>query len=117
MSYDYVVMKLKRPVADPSELGPETVAAFEDVSSVRQAIGAAVSGIEWVDSGGSLEADGGWMEFCVSEDQPILEGFMVRTSHGSDHGWEAAVIRKLCGTNQWVAFDPQEGAFIALSPE
>jgi hypothetical protein len=117
VSYDYIVMKLKRPVTDPSELGPDTVASFDDAPMLREAIGAIVSGIRWADSGGSLETEQGWMEFCVSESESNLEGFMVRTSHRSDHGWEAALIMKMCKANEWVAFDPQDDAFVPLSPE
>jgi hypothetical protein len=83
-------------VADPFEVGPDTVAAIGDAMTARRPIDAIVPGIKWLASGGSVESGKRWIEFCVAEGESKVEALMVRTSHNSDHDWESGVINKLC---------------------
>jgi len=107
-------MKLKAPLENAVDLRAEMLALMGDSSDVRHAIDGAVSGVEWMDWGGALRSDHGWIEFLVPADKAEVYDFTVRTSHQSDHGWESGVIKRLCSLYNLVAVDRQTSAFVGV---
>jgi hypothetical protein len=113
MSYDFFLMKLKRPVKSAQELGDETVEIIGDSRQVRDAISKVIPGIIWSEWRGALTAaDSGWIQFSVPEDANAVNAIVVRTSHASNHNWERNILRQLCNEYGWTVYDHQTDAFV-----
>jgi hypothetical protein len=107
VSYDYYVLKLTREITCLAELGPTTTVDLGSWSAVRQQVSSIIPGINWMDSGGSLQTENGWIEFGIASGGTLDRGFTIRASHRSDHRWEDALLQELCLAFNWSIIDSQ----------
>jgi hypothetical protein len=105
MSYDFLLMKLDRPIVVGSDLDEAEPVALGTYVEVVDAISRVYPTVVWThhELTGALDLDGRWFEFRIAP-EPVATSVSVRTSFGQD---SRDVVARLCDALGWAAFDAQ----------
>jgi hypothetical protein len=109
MSWDVMIFHLRDRPQSLDDMRKETILPLGPAAQVREAISAALHGVDWTDpTWGTYSGNGFSIEFNVGDDDPI-ENMMLHVRGGGD---AIADIMKLVVAKGWVALDCSTSEFL-----